>query len=47
LVEVIDQSAGVSGFDDNVINVSFEKVITYFIMEALLYGALISSSGVF
>jgi len=38
---------GVSGFDDNVIDISFDKVITYFVVETLLNGTLICGSGIF
>ena len=47
LVEVVDQSASVFGFHDDVINVGFNQVVAYFVMETLLDGTLIHDSGVF
>jgi len=46
-VEVVDQSAGVSGFHDNVIDVSFDQVIPYLAVKTLLDGTLICGSGIF
>ena len=46
-VEVVDQSAGVSSFHDNIVDASLDQVIPYFIVKALLDGTLVCGPSVF
>jgi len=46
-VKVVDQSAGVCGFYDNLVDVSFDQVILYLIVKALLDGTLICGPDIF
>jgi len=47
VIQVVDQGACFPSFDDNVINVSLDEVVTYLVAEALLDSALIGGPSVF
>jgi len=47
VVQVVDQGACVPGFDNNFIDVSLGKVVTYLATEALLDSALTGGQSVF
>jgi hypothetical protein len=40
-LEIIDQGMGLSGFYNHIINVGFDKVILYLILETVLDGTLV------
>jgi hypothetical protein len=40
-LEIVDQDMGLPGFYDHVINVGFNKVILYLILETVLDGTLV------
>jgi len=46
-VKVVDQSAGVPSFYDDVIYIGLDQVLMYLVMETLLDGMLICSFRVF
>jgi hypothetical protein len=40
-LEIIDQGMGLSGFYNHIINVGFDKVILYLVLETVLDGRLV------
>jgi hypothetical protein len=41
LLEIVDQGMGLPGFYSHIINVGFDKVILYLILETIMDGALV------
>jgi hypothetical protein len=46
LLEIIDQGMGLPGFYNHIINVGFDKVILYLILEIVLDGMLVCGTRV-
>jgi hypothetical protein len=40
-LEIVDQGMGLPGFYDHIINVGFDKVILYLVLETVLDSALV------
>jgi hypothetical protein len=40
-LEIVDQGMGLSGFYNHIINIGFDEVILYLVLETVLVGALV------
>jgi hypothetical protein len=45
-LEIIDQGMGLPGFYNHIINVGFDEVILYLVLEIVLGGALVCGTRV-
>jgi hypothetical protein len=46
LLEIVDQGMGLPSFDNHIINIGFDKVIFYLVLDTVLDGTLVHATRV-